>query len=233
LTNIEVMQAALRRVGLSETSTTFKDSARTYLNIVAKDVASRAKWFWLFKEGSFACVASQRSYSLASDVAEPLSFRNHTEDHVIVVWDNQNLDASDPDHSETGDPRFVSIGGIDGTTGYIKVDLYPLPDDADVIKYRYYAFIPDFASDDDNNSLDPFIHPIIQPALMFGVSSLYKSEKGDDQGAMVDKGEMERVIQQGLLQNTVVQGNRVYRMRRDDSMSVSDFRFQPTEGSLR
>ena len=49
---------------------------------------------------------------------------------------------------------------------------------------------------------------------------------------MVDKSEMERIIQQGLLQNTVVQGNRVYRMRRDDSMSVSDFRFQPTEGSL-
>ena len=146
MTNLEVMQIALRRVGLSTTSTTFKDGARDYLNFVSKDLASRAKWFWLFKESNFTCVEDQRSYSLASDVLEPLSFRNDSQNHVMIIWSSQDLDANDPDHSVTGDPRFVSIDGIDSSTGYVTVALYPLPDNStDVIKYRYYAFIPDLS----------------------------------------------------------------------------------------
>ena len=49
---------------------------------------------------------------------------------------------------------------------------------------------------------------------------------------MVDKAEMERVIQRGLLQNTVVQGNRSYRMRRRDGMGGGAVDFRPLEGSL-
>lgn len=232
MTNIEVIQIALRRVGLSTTSTTFKDGARSYLNLASKDLTSRAKWFWLFKESSFTCVSGQRSYSLALDVSVPLSFRNDTEDHVLVIWSSQDLDANDPDHSETGDPRYVSIDGIDSTTGYTKVALYPKPTSTDVVKYRYYSFTPDFDSSNDSDSLDPYIHPLLQPALVFGVSALYKQEKGDDQGSMVDKAEMERIIQRGLLQNTTIQGNRSYRMRRRDNMGGGAFDFRPLEGSL-
>ncbi len=233
MTNLEVMQIALRRVGLSTTSTTFKDGARDYLNFVSKDLASRAKWFWLFKESNFTCVEDQRSYSLASDVLEPLSFRNDSQNHVMIIWSSQDLDANDPDHSVTGDPRFVSIDGIDSSTGYVTVALYPLPDNStDVIKYRYYAFIPDFDSDNDGDSLDPYFHPIIQPAAAFGISALYKQEKGDDQGSMVDKAEMERIIQRGLAQNRHVEGNRIFRMRRRDDLDSGTFNFQPAEGSL-
>tara|TARA_R100001244_G_scaffold117504_1_gene87467 strand:+ start:39 stop:497 length:459 start_codon:yes stop_codon:yes gene_type:complete len=151
----------------------------------------------------------------------------------MVIWSSQDLDANDPDHSVTGDPRFVSIDGIDSSTGYVTVALYPLPDNStDVIKYRYYAFIPDFDSDNDGDSLDPYFHPIIQPAAAFGISALYKQEKGDDQGSMVDKAEMERIIQRGLTQNRHVEGNRIFRMRRRDDLDSGTFNFQPAEGSL-
>ena len=111
--------------------------------------------------------------------------------------------------------------------------LYPKPDNGtDVIKYRYYGYIPDFDSGDDSSSLDTYVHPLLQPALVFGVSALYKQEKGDDQGSMVDKAEMERIIQRGLLQNTTVQGNRSYRMRRRDGTGGGAFDFKPLEGSL-
>ena len=53
MTNLEVMQAALRRVGLTTNSSTFKDGARTYLNMVGKDIQSREKWNWLFKSSTF------------------------------------------------------------------------------------------------------------------------------------------------------------------------------------
>ena len=233
MTNLQIIQLALQRVGLNTTSSIFKDTARDYLNLVAKDVSSRAKWFWMSKSSNFTVTASTQTYSLASDVAEPLSFRNNSQDHVMLIIDSQTLDADDPDHSQTGDSRYVVIEGINASTGYIDVALYPTPSNSsDVIKYRYYAFIPDFDSDDDADSMDPYIPPLVQPALVFGIAALYKEEKGDDQGAMVDRQEMERVIQRALAQNRNIQGNRSYRRRRVDDGMGYGFSFQVEEGTL-
>ena len=233
MTNLQVIQQALRRVGLSTTSTTFKNGARDYLNIVTKDVSSRAKWFWMFKSSTFTVANGTQTYSLASDVAEPLSFRNKTQDHVMLVISSQTLDADDPDHSITGDASYVAINGINSSTGYVEVDLYPKPDNGtDVIAYRYYGFIPDFDSDDDANSLDIYVPKLVQPALVFGVSALYKEEKGDMEGAGIDRGEMERVMQRALTQNNAIQGNRSYRKRRTDDGMDYGFTFAVENGSL-
>ena len=97
MTNIEVLQIALRRVGLNTTSSTFKDSARDYLNMVGRDIQSREQWNWLFTSSTFTTVADTQTYSLASDVLTPLSFRNVTENHVIIIKSTQDIDAADPD----------------------------------------------------------------------------------------------------------------------------------------
>ena len=231
MTNLEVIQAALRRVGLNSNSSTFKDGARTYLNMVGKDVQSREKWNWLFKASTFNTGASTQTYSLASNALTPLSFRNTTEDHVIIVMSSQDLDAADPNHSIDGDPRWVIIDGVD-SNGLVQVSLYPTPDGVDTIAYRYYASVPDFTASDDTNSLDGYYSPVVQPALVYGVSALYKQEKGDDQGSLVDRQEMERVLGVASRQNANVQGNRTYRMRRSDNRGSSKFSYSPQEGSL-
>tara|TARA_Y100000592_G_C5442614_1_gene304226 strand:- start:173 stop:871 length:699 start_codon:yes stop_codon:yes gene_type:complete len=231
MTNIEILQVALRRVGLNTNSSTFKNSARDYLNLVGKDIQSREQWNWLFKSATFNTVADTRTYSLETDVLTPLSFRNITENHVIIVQSTQDIDAADPDSSTDGDPRFVAINGID-TNGAIQVTLYPTPDGVDSIGYRYYRQIPDFVEAEDNNSINQYYPPVIQPALIYGISSLFKQEKGDDQGAGVDRNEMERVLAIASRQNLSVQGNRKFRMRRSDDTAVDNFSFYPTEGSL-
>jgi hypothetical protein len=231
MTNIEILQIALRRVGLNTNSSTFKNSARDYLNLVGKDIQSREQWNWLFKAATFNTVASTQTYSLASDVLTPLSFRNVTENHVIIVQSTQDIDAADPDASIDGDPRFVAINGIDDS-GAIQVSLYPTPDGVDTIAYRYYRQIPEFVESDDNNSINQYYPQVIQPALIYGISSLFKQEKGDDQGAGVDRNEMERVVAIASRQNLSVQGNRKFRMRRSDDDSATQFSFYPTEGSL-
>jgi len=164
-------------------------------------------------------------------VLTPLSFRNITENHVIIVQSTQDIDAADPDSSTDGDPRFVAINGID-TNGAIQVTLYPTPDGVDSIGYRYYRQIPDFVESEDNNSINQYYPQVIQPALIYGISSLFKQEKGDDQGAGVDRNEMERVLAIASRQNLSVQGNRKFRMRRSDDTAVDNFSFYPTEGSL-
>ncbi len=231
MTNLEVIQTALRRVGLNSNASTFKDGARTYLNMVGKDIQSREKWNWLFKSSTFNTVASTQTYSLASDALTPLSFRNTTEDHTIIVMSSQDLDAADPNHSTDGDPRWVIIDGVD-SNGLVQVSLYPTPDGVDTIAYRYYASVPDFTASDDTNSLDGYYSPVVQPALVYGVSALYKQEKGDDQGSMIDRQEMERVLGVASRQNANVQGNRTYRMRRSDNRGSSKFSYSPQEGSL-
>ena len=231
MTNIEILQVALRRVGLNTNSSTFKNSARDYLNLVGKDIQSREQWNWLFKSATFNTVADTRTYSLETDVLTPLSFRNITENHVIIVQSTQDIDAADPDSSTDGDPRFVAINGID-TNGAIQVTLYPTPDGVDSIGYRYYRQIPEFVELEDNNSINQYYLPVIQPALIYGISSLFKQEKGDDQGAGVDRNEMERVLAIASRQNLSVQGNRKFRMRRSDDTAVDNFSFYPTEGSL-
>ena len=231
MTNLEVMQAALRRVGLNTNSTTFKDGARTYLNMVGKDIQSREKWNWLFKSSSFATVSGTQTYSLTTDALTPLSFRNTTENHIILIVSSQDLDAADPDHSINGDPRWAIIDGID-SSGNVQIALYPKPDSADTISYRYYASVPDFTADNDTDSLNQYYSTIVQPALVYGIASLYKSEKGDDQGAIVDRQEMERVIAVASRQNANVQGNRTYRMRRSDDTVSGKFSYYPQEGGL-
>jgi len=231
MTNIEILQVALRRVGLNTNSSTFKNSARDYLNLVGKDIQSREQWNWLFKSATFNTVADTRTYSLETDVLTPLSFRNITENHLIIVQSTQDIDAADPDSSTDGDPRFVAINGID-TNGAIQVTLYPTPDGVDSIGYRYYRQIPEFVEAEDNNSINQYYPPVIQPALIYGISSLFKQEKGDDQGAGVDRNEMERILAVASRQNLSVQGNRKFRMRRSDDTAVDNFSFYPTEGSL-
>jgi len=231
MTNLEVLQVALRRVGLNTGSTTFKDGARDYLNLIGKDIQSREQWNWLFTSSTFATVASTQTYSLASDVLTPLSFRNETENHVIIIKSTQDVDAADPDASITGDPRWAAINGID-SNGAIQVSLYPIPDGVDTIAYRYYRQIPEFTEANDADSLDQYYPLVIQPALIYGISSLYRQEKGDDQGAMIDRNEMERIISIASRQNASVQGNRTYRMKRSDDNFARQFSYYPTEGSL-
>ena len=231
MTNIEVIQLALRRVGLDDNATVYKNSARQYLNISAKEIAARHKWNWLFKSSSFNTVASTQKYSLASDALQPLSFRNTTEDHTMAIISSQDLDANDPNHTEDGDASYVVMDGVD-SSGYIQVSLYPTPDSIDTVAYRYYATIPEFSSSDDNNSLDPYVAPVVQPALVYLITSHYKQEKGDDQGSLLDRNNAERVIAGALRANLYIEGNRQFRMRRRDGGAVGPFSFSVQEGSL-
>ena len=50
----EVLEVSLRRVGLTETATDFKDQARLYANIVAKDIIGESNWWWARRTGTFS-----------------------------------------------------------------------------------------------------------------------------------------------------------------------------------
>ena len=181
--------------------------------------------------GTLSSAVSTKTYSLASDLAYPLSFRNKSQDYVMQIEGSEALDLRDPDQDQTGEPYSVIMIGLDSTTGYQKVQLHPAPDDsATDIDYRYYAYLPDYTSDDNAVNLSVKVPVIVQPALYYGIARLYKQEKGDYEGAALEFGEYQQVVNRALNVNRQSDGNRRYRMNRIDEAVT--FGFQVVEGSL-
>ena len=293
----------LKRVGLDETNTTFKNQARSYLNMIAKELGATADWWWQYKQGALtttstltvssisgtfasgntitgasssrtATVASSydvtnastslfyhspststdftsgetvsvsggasatagadvvtRQYQLASDVLMPYSWRDETNDRRLLIASWDEMDAADADQDESGDARWVVPEGIDSSTGYQVVALYPLHSTSnETFKYRYHSFIPDWTSDDDSTALDRWVPQVLQPALIYGGAKLYKQEKGDDDGAEAEASEYDRLINRALRLNGNMWGNR--RRVRGYARGGQPFNFNVQEGSL-
>ena len=180
--------------------------------------------------GTISSMASTKIYPLQSDLANAISFRNNSQDYTMAIVSNEDLDLRDPDQSQLGEPYNVIMVGLD-SSGNQQVQLYPAPDDSNtVIDYRYYAYVPDYVSDDDNISLDLKFPNVIQPALYFGVSRLYKQEKGDYEGANIEFAEYRGVVDRALRINQQSDGNRRYRMLRHDAHPA--FSFLPVDGTV-
>ena len=170
-----------------------------------------------------------QTYQLTTDVLTPHSFIDQSNNQPlgIVGWDA--LDLADPDRGETGDVDVVTIEGVDSSTGRILVRLYPIHSTTgDVIRYRYLAYVPDWTSSDDSTELDRWIPEWLQPTLIFGATELYKQEKGDYEGALIDRAEYEGGIKSALDVNLNVQGNREWHRGRVGLSSP----YLPQEGGL-
>lgn len=236
MTLTKVMQLALRRIGLDENAAAFQDNARDYFNLGAKDLSSRRAWRWLFKNSSFTTTASTRTYSLASDVMRPLSFFNTTDNLVMEMRDPELPDRLDPNQDDSGEPRIVSVSGINSSTGYWEIDLFPLPSDSSTnIRYRYFAYITDKTSSDDATDLAATLPEWAQLALIHYIASMYKGELGDIDGERDEYQLYEQAIINALkVDGEAEAGNRVDRLPRNpiDYNLNANFDFYINEGSL-
>ena len=234
MTLTEVLERSIIRAGLTETSAGDLNTARIYANSVIQDIASRATWWWLFKEGTITTVASTRAYALATDVLTPLSFRDTSNNQTLSIKSSDDMDAIDPDQSETNDPQWVVLTGANATTGAPQVDLHPTPStSSDTIKYRYFKYIPEWTTANDSQDLFT-IHGIpilLHQALYNGIAALIQVEMGDDSGAGINRSEMERIIRQALAVNGRMSGNGRTRMTRQRDNAFK-FDFTIREGSL-
>jgi hypothetical protein len=299
----EVLDLALKRVGLLETNTAFEDQARVYANVVAKEVVGEARWWWSYKTGTirttrritvtgvtgtytagetvtdgqsspysatvdswdstnnylyvysentvtptgtltggsasaptstFSSREYSRTYLLGSDVGSLYWFVNETDERSIDIIGPEEYIMRDPGRDDTGDALRVIIEGLDPdtNTGQISVAFLPRPSTTnDTIRYSYYQQLTDWSSSDDSTDLKRYIHPSVQPALVYGIARLYKQEKGDDEGAASEEIMYRKMIDQALEQNLNIYGNRRWRLKPTPAArNIFDFRVQ--EGSL-
>ena len=125
MTPNKILDIGLRRAGLTASSSEFKDNGREYFNLAAKDITGRVQWSWMFQDASITTSSGTRTYSLASDVLEPLSFRDETEDRFLQISSALDTDVLDPDEDESGEAQFVVLKNLNSSTGYWDVDILP------------------------------------------------------------------------------------------------------------
>lgn len=231
MTPLALMTIALDRVGLPISSTTYKDRAREYLNIALKDVGTRARWRWLYKDASFSTADGTRAYSLANDVQDVVSFRDATNDHVLQWLTTYDTDRFDPDEDESGDPEAAVLVGINSSTGVWNIEIWPTPDAVNTLSYRYYAYLRDLTESDDETDLAPKLPDWVQPALIWAVSSRFYAEKGDREQSLMDENEKELWIARALERNRQAGGPQAVRMDRKDDPPVG-FEFWVQKGTL-
>lgn len=233
MTPYKIMELSLASVGLSISNSAFKTRAREYLDLTAIDITNRTRWLWRFKDTTLTTVAAQRAYSLASDVLEPLQFRDQTNDQPLEMWTTDTIDHADPGDTESGQTRAVIITGINSSTGYWSVALFPTPSAVTTVAYRYFAYWVPLATNgnDDLVDLAPKIPLWVQPALIHGTTEKYYTEKGNFQLAANERQKMEAIIATALDRNIQARGSVRTRLERADERA-QPFDFRVREGTL-
>ena len=226
-----ILDVALRRAGLTYSNTTYRENATEYANIVMSEILAHP-WSFRNKQGTFSTSDGTAEYNLATDVAHVRHFKDTTNDNPIKIVTESYIDELDIDRSETGNPRFVFFSGVDeSSAGETQVILYPKPDSTATVTYEYVANVPDFVESNLTTNFDIYAPMWFQAAVLYGVSALYHSEKGDVQGSLQEAAYKDNSIQTGLMYNRTISSDRKFRMGRKDSRA-GQFSFVVQEGSL-
>ena len=182
--------------------------------------------------GVYVSDTTTRLYTGASNVQALISAFNETGNTNLYIDRPRIIQRQDPDFTETGTPCFLYPWGID-SSGTMQIALYPMDSTTnETISYQYYSFTPDFVVGDYATSLDSYVHPSIQPALYFGIARLLKQQEGDDEGALIDEAEFQKVLRRARRNNIDVLGDIVTRRQYPAMTESTGGMYTPREGSL-
>lgn len=198
----------LDQVGLSTSTTSYRNLARDFMNLVLTDVVPTTDWWWLNATTTFNTVADTRTYQpVSAQVAEWYSFMDETNNWPLEIVGPDQFDQVDVDRDDSGVPEYVLMNGLDATTGYPIVELWRKPDAAYTIRVRYQKDIAELTSGDDSTDMSVLGLPrIIQNVLIHGATALYMADQGNDDAARYEE-RRNASLQQALTQNRRMRGN--------------------------
>ena len=200
MTLSELMTIALRRCGLTASSSTYTQNSYKYLDVTsAMLMGESSNWYFRRKKGTIT------------------------------------TSASDPDYSETGTVTDLIIGGINTSTSTIQVLAYPIPDSVQSIQYWYNQAFPEMGTSLDSTDLHKYCPRWFQNCLLFSLSAMFYSEKGDMQGAGTEFELMQKNLRIGFSVQSQINGDTTPRLGRKgyvNQSAVDQFTFDVREGSL-
>jgi len=148
-----------------------------FINLAKEEVEGAAKWDVLRETIQASTVSGTYSYSLtgATYKATILNVFNDTEDSWLCEKDSRYMTANLSTSPTTNDtPMYYSVNGVD-SNGYLRVDLWPIPNSVELINFN--MVLPEGTlSDDTDTTLLP------ERVLILKAWALAISERGEDGG---------------------------------------------------
>lgn len=182
MTYLELVNTVLRRVREQEVvsvqQSAYSKLIGDYVNETKKEIEESWDWNVLRQTIEVTTTPGVSSYSLtgATPKTKILEAYNDTKENFLKVatkhYANEQLRvlANPP----TGDAYYYSINGVDAS-GYLKVDIVPVPSGEQVLKFDCYVPQVDLSDDLDELKIDS--NAVIQGTLMKAII-----ERGEDGG---------------------------------------------------
>ena len=148
-----------------------------FINLAKEEVEDASDWDVLRETIQATTVSGTFSYSLTSATykAKILNVFNDTEDCWLVERDSRSMTEYLSTTPTTNDsPQFYGVNGVD-SNNYLKVDLYPIPNAAELINFHMVLPEPNFTADTDTTVLP-------ERLLILKAWALAISERGEDGG---------------------------------------------------
>ena len=199
------MTLGAARASFAVSAAVYLVRARQYLNDELDELCASADWLWRFKTSTISAVNGTSTYSLASDVMFPHTFWDQTNNNTLQVRGLEHLNESDPDRDQTGTPAVVILQGLNTSTGYWTVRIYPTPDASATIGYSYWGSIPEVfapgtggAVVTDSTEMNLYVPRELHPALYHGIEARFYSGKGAHDHADKAFEARDRIIKKSL-----------------------------------
>jgi len=159
-------------------STAYSKLIGKLVNDSKRRVEDAFDWNALNSTVTVTCVPGTYNYTLTgtSGRFKLIDVINDTTNYVLrnapIIWLDKMFLIS---NTQTGSPTYYGFNGIDTTTGDTKVDIFPIPNSSDVLRFNMTLPQADLSADTD-------ILSIPSPAVIAGAYAVALAERGEDNG---------------------------------------------------
>ena len=159
MTFTEIYTAAADQFG--DTSAAMIVRIKRYINWSQQDVCARLDTGdFLYKASTIATVAATKLYSLASDAEKVMDITISGAKWLLDHVTREDLDNLDPARTATGTPYYWTEAGRDAS-GYLQIELYPVPDAIVTLGYNYRKASTDLSNDSDKSIIPAKYHKVL------------------------------------------------------------------------
>ena len=163
----------------------YAETIGDFINDTLDEIQDAWNWSQLRSVYSFTTVGGTQEYSIgdaSNEKSEIIGMWNTTQDYEMQrmsdAWFNRHTLIGDQQNSS---PSYYRVKGFEAD-GNLKVELYPIPSGANIIKTWVYTPQADLTADADILSLS-----FCERALIYGSWAKAISERGEDGGKVYDE----------------------------------------------
>jgi len=162
---------------------------------------------------TYSALAPTRVYTpISGPVTAWWGAVNVTQDWEMSIIGPDTYDGLDPDRDFANNAESLFVGGLDASTGYPTLEVWPADaTTGDTIRLRYRIDIARWTSSDDSTTLQVLgLTRPLESVVIYGAASLYAEQERNFDLSRTEAGNAQRALEAVRVQARRSQGNRRY-----------------------